>query len=436
MKVIDHERFIYRWATIADMEQAAQTMKAANENNEEMGEWVRMMMDGRHASAAAGTVAIAEDRENGRIASVITTCPQNWQYAGIELRALNITEVGTHPDYQGQGHVNALMGMIHSELAENAAYDFSLVWGIPWFYTRFGYVQTLASKASVAYARTGILARWGEGCPYTIRPFEQQDIPFAVELHQHSANDSLVSFPYDANYWQMFVFDYFESNRDQYRVIEQDGRRIGVFVHYTFCDRGIGSYMFDLVSGISWLEVLPWVTGYLLDYGDKQLAAEGRSIEWVRYSLRQGHPVYEIMKDCYSRERQPEKNYYRITDMRQFLLRIAPVLEKRIAESFLCGYTRIVTLQLFGLERVLHIEFSSGRIADIAWIPAEHRFHDLHMPVDTFMQLLFGQQGIEDYTADYREVGSWNDDPGIDNEMRMLFVILFPVMPSHINHPL
>ncbi|UVI32996.1 hypothetical protein [Paenibacillus spongiae] len=107
-------------------------------------------------------------------------------------------------------------------------------------------------------------------------------------IHLQAAKHNLVSFPYNKRYWQMFVFDYFEDNRDQYRVIERNGDRLGVFVHNTFCDGIMGTYMMDLTEGVSWMEVVPYVNGYLIDYGDRLLADQGREVGAVTYSLREG----------------------------------------------------------------------------------------------------------------------------------------------------
>lgn len=74
---------------------------------------------------------------------------------------------------------------------------------------------------------------------------------------------------------------------------------------------------------------------------------------------------------------------------------------------------------------------------DITWEDnTGYEFQDLHMPLEYFMHLLFGQKDIEDFLFYYREVGSWNDEYGDDNEIRILFKILFPKKSSHLNHPL
>lgn len=432
----EQSNFIFRWAEDKDNEPVVQTMLAAFDGESEMGEWVRMMMDGKHASANSKTVAIAEEVGTHNIVAVITTSPQTWYYENIALKGLNITEVGTHPNYQGQGLVSKLINMIHETLIHKE-YDFSMVWGIPWFYKKYDYYQTLANKTSKTYSRNGILAKWGKDTDYNIRPFTLEDIPFGVQLHLDSRSKGLISFPYNEKYWKMFVFDYFEENRDQYRVIEKDNQPIGVFAHNTHVDDEMSVFMLDLVDGESYFDVIPWVTGYLIHYGDQILLGDNRKVEQVRYSLREGHPVFEIMKGCYCKKRPAEQNYYRIVDMRNFLLKIAPVLEQRIADSFMCGYTNDLTFQIFEYKQILRFHFENGKIKDIAWEDNnEFRYQDVHMPLEYFMHMLFGQKDIEDFQYLYREVGSRNEEYGLNNEIRMLFNILFPKKPSHINHPL
>lgn len=97
----NHDRFIYRWGAQKDIEQVASVMKAAFEGSNEMADWARMMMDGSHASSRAEHTALVEERTTGRIAAAITTAPQTWYYEKVPLKALNISEVGTHPNFQG-----------------------------------------------------------------------------------------------------------------------------------------------------------------------------------------------------------------------------------------------------------------------------------------------------------------------------------------------
>ncbi|XEC97443.1 hypothetical protein AB6A23_13315 [Paenibacillus tarimensis] len=82
---------------------------------------------------------------------------------------------------------------------------------------------------------------------------------------------------------------------------------------------------------------------------------------------------------------------------------------------------------------MLVIDLYDGRLRDIRWEGNPwHHFKDIHMPIEAFMHLLFGQKDIEELMVAYREVGSWNSAPGLDNEMRILLKVLFPKKPSHI----
>lgn len=61
-------------------------------------------------------------------------------------------------------------------------------------------------------------------------------------------------------------------------------------------------------------------------------------------------------------------------------------------------------MQLLGIKEIVRISFEEGRIADVAWEDNHgYRFGDIHLPMEYFMHMIFGQMDIEDFLFYYRE---------------------------------
>src|SRR5262245_18059856 len=75
---------------------------------------------------------------------VSTTCLIPWtlRFAGVELRAAQLEMVLTRPDYRGRGLVRAQIEHFE-QLVRARGFDFSFIWGIPYYYCQFGYAYAI-----------------------------------------------------------------------------------------------------------------------------------------------------------------------------------------------------------------------------------------------------------------------------------------------------
>jgi GNAT superfamily N-acetyltransferase len=77
-------------------------------------------------------------RDNGKIVSHVGIYPYDIVSQNQRLKVGGIGGVSTHPDYRKKGYAAELLNFCIEKL-EKENYDFSILWGNPSFYQRFGY---------------------------------------------------------------------------------------------------------------------------------------------------------------------------------------------------------------------------------------------------------------------------------------------------------
>ena len=121
---------------------------------------------------------------------------------------------------------------------------------------------------------------------------------------------------------------------------------------------------FEIISSVSLEEVTPSVIRYLEnvyehykpEHGEKKLLVP------LAFGFGEDHPVYHIMPDRLPRIRKPYAWYLRLADVPDFLQLITPILEKRLAESPLAGYTGEVKITFY--RHGVRMVFNKGKIGD------------------------------------------------------------------------
>jgi hypothetical protein len=129
--------------------------------------------------------------------------------------------------------------------------------------------------------------------------------------------------------------------------------------------------------------------------------------------------------------------YIRMVDPASFLRQIAPLLEERIARSSICGYTRVVRIELYYRKEGLVLTFEKGKLVDVCnqameGYQIECDRAEIEMPEGDFYRLLMGQASVDELVGHYREVNTWNGEEGLATEFRILLDVLFPKQASNI----
>ncbi len=185
---------------------------------------------------------------------------------------------------------------------------------------------------------------------------------------------------------------------------------------------------YEVLPGLSWLEVTPSVIRYAEStyeqyqpvYGDKEpFGAFG-------FWLGEDHPLYHVMPDRLPRVRKPYAFYLRLPNLPDFLRLIAPVLEQRLAQSALTGYSGELKFTFYrnGARLVLN----QGKLETVEAHQPSPFGHsgNAGFPPQTFLQLLFGYRSMQMLKDNFADC--WTDR----DEIHILLDTLFPRIQSDV----
>ena len=112
---------------------------------------------------------LIEQPETGQI--VATTCliPWEMEFEGIHLRAAQLEQVLSHPDFRRQGLIKILVRRFMAAVQERGL-DLSFIWGIPYYYRQYGYTYAIEGNCyeSLPSARIPDTSQAGSN-PYSFR---------------------------------------------------------------------------------------------------------------------------------------------------------------------------------------------------------------------------------------------------------------------------
>lgn len=436
---------ILRRATAADTEALvafnADVLRDPGETepNEYVAAWTRDMMERRHPTVDLGDFTVVEDTRTGAIVSSLCLISQTWSYGGTPFGVGQPEAVATHPAYRRRGLVRAQFEVVHAWSAARG-HKVQALTGIPWFYRQFGYEMALTLGGGRRGQKSLVpKLRDGETEAYRVRPAAEADLPFVAQIYDEAMKRSLVACVRDERVWQYELNGRSEKNDDRAElcIVEAaDGEPVGFLAHPPkLWGPHLTATFYEVKAGASWLAVTPGVLRYLQATGEQYAARSQKTFEGVWFLLGTEHPVYQVIRDRLPEVCQPYTWYVRVPDLVDFLRHVAPVLERRLAESALLGHTGVLRLNFYrdGLRMV----FERGRLKVVEaweptparepWVPAfASEGTAAQFPGLTFLQLLFGYRTLEE--LDYAFPDCWAET----DEARALLGVLFPRQPSLI----
>ncbi len=397
-----------------------------------VAEWTRDLVARPHPTFHEDDCTLVVEAATGKIVSSMNLIPQTWAYEGIPFGVGRPEIVGTLPEYRNRGMVRAQFEEVHKWSAQRGDLVQGIT-GIPFYYRLFGYEMAL----ELAGGRTGYEPQLpklkdGEREPFTIRPATVEDIPFLMDTYAHGCGGRLITCVRTEANWRYELSGMGEHNgeRLEFRILERPGTNVpaGYFTHPWYdWDTGLAAFHYELKPGVSWLEATPTVARYLWETGETYSQRDGKPAARSTFTFWFGskHPAYDIFRERLPRLRDPYAWYIRVPDLPAFLRRIAPALERHIAESTIVGYTGETKISFYrsGLRLVL----DEGRLMTIEpWRPCHEDQGKAAFPDLSFLQLVFGYRSYEELEQSYADC-SYKDD-----ETRVLLSALFPKKASSV----
>lgn len=391
--------------------------------------WVRDLASRPHPTFHAGDFTIVEETATGRIVSTLCSIPQTWTFDGIEFGVGRPELVCTLPEFRRRGLVRAQMEEVH-KWGDERGDLVQVITGIPNYYRQFGYDMALNLVGRrLGYESHVPKLKEGEAEPFVIRPAEEKDIAFILHLYEEaqkryaiSCKRTLEIIKYEFNGQSSDSVNKFE----MLIIEDKNGKSIGYFQHPSMLwFDGLYAIMYELVKGISFLEVSPSVARYLWAKGGEYAARDSRTRFSWGFTLGDHHPAYEAMDDKLPANRKPYAFYIRVPNLPAFLNHVKPALEKRLAESIAAGHTGELKISFYtsGLRMV----FEQGKITGIdTFAPSTDINADASFPDLTFLHLLFGHRSLDELSHAFTDC-YWEN-----NTARVLLNALFPKRLSDV----
>ena len=414
---------VLRRATLDDLEPltAFNAMIHSDEGpdkpNLRVGAWTRDLIEKPHPTYNVGDFTIVEDTAARRIVSSLNLISQIWTYGGIPFGVGRPELVGTLPEYRNRGLVRAQFEVVHQWSAERGEL-LQAITGIPYYYRLFGYEMAVALDGGRAgYPLLVPRLKPDEQEKYAIRPATAGDLPFMMELYELGCKRSLLACQRDEAIWryEMDVKSKDNVNRMALFIIEdQAGLPLGFFGAPPFTWGEMQSVqIYEVKPGVSWLELTPAVIRFVEKLHAEHSAGQENAKPFGAFGfwLGEEHPVYQVIPQRLPRIRRSYTWYLRIPDLPAFLRKIAPVLESRLAASYIPGYTGELKITFY--NGGLRLSFERGRLAvaeNYRPIPVGHE-GNAAFPGLTFLQLLFGHRSLDELWTAFPDCWTDGEEP-------------------------
>jgi hypothetical protein len=419
---------ILRFATIADIEPLAQfngRIHGDHGFSEFVAQWTREFASPSHPTCGPDNVTIVEDTNTGQIVSSMCLIPQTWTFDGMPFPVGRPEAVGTDPAYRRRGLIRAQFDVLHAK-SDREGHLAQGITGIPWYYRQFGYEYAIdLDGGRCMYPALIAPLKEGESEAYRFRLMTRDDVPLVMELYDRDCARSLVACPRSEAEWLRSLEVTPESILYRAWVIIEtaEGRAIGVMkIARELSWRNMFPVrMFNVIEGESLRAVLSSALRWLKTEAEALAAAKQQPLPTLHFELGEQHPVFEAAPDMFHKITPSYAWYMRVADVPQFINHVAPVLEKRLAQSALNGFSGEIKVTEYVRGFTLKIE--QGKISAEQWMPDDG--DNAMFPPFTFLQVLFGRRSVS-------EVRSMFPDCILQDEAAALFEVLFPRRYSNV----
>jgi predicted acetyltransferase len=136
---------------------------------------------------------------DGAVASSVIVVDRVVRIGNIPLRMGGIGDVSTRRAFRQKGYARQMLEDSVDYMRE-AGYHFSALFGIPYFYPKFGFVVAIPGTDSTIATRDAELAQ----ARYPVRPFQPTDARRVAEIYEHMNANRTFTCVRDPNTWTGF----------------------------------------------------------------------------------------------------------------------------------------------------------------------------------------------------------------------------------------
>jgi hypothetical protein len=417
-----------RFATVDDSEPLAQfngRIHGDGHFSPFIADWTREFVSLSHPTCGPDNVTVVEDTNTGQIVSSMCLIPQTWTFDGLPFPVGRPEAVGTDPAYRRRGLIRAQFDVLHAK-SDREGHLAQGITGIPWYYRQFGYEYAidLDGGRCVYWALIAPL-KDGETEAYRFRVMTLDDLPLVMELYDRDCARSLVACPHSEAEWRRSLDVTPESilYRAWIMIETAEGRTVGVMkIARELSWRNMFPVrLFNVIEGQSLRAVLSSALRWLKTEAEAVASAQQKPVPTLHFELGEQHPLYEAAPDMFHKNIGSYAWYIHVADVPKFLNHVAPVLEGRLAQSALRGFTGEIKVTEY--VRGFKLKIAQGKISAEAWTPDDSD-HAMFPPY-TFLQLLFGRRSLGDLRY-------MHPDCILQDEAAAVFEVLFPRRYSNV----
>jgi hypothetical protein len=389
-----------RFATVNDIDPLAQfngRIHGGDHFNPFVAQWTREFASLSHPTCGPDNVTLVEDTATGQIVSSMCLIPQTWTFDGIPFPVGRPEAVGTDPAYRRRGLVRAQFDVLHAK-SDRAGQLAQGITGIPWYYRQFGYEYAIdLDGGRCVYPALIAPLKDGEIEAYHFRQATPDDLALIMALYDRDCARSLVACPRSAIEWQRAFFDTSPQSASYaaLHIVEtNDGDAVGVIrTSQELSWRGMFPIrMFNAIEGPSLRALLPSALRWLKSEAERVASAQQKPLPVLHFELGEQHPLFEAAPEYFHMVTPSYAWYIRVADVPRFLNHIAPVLEQRLAQSALRGFSGEIKVTEY--VRGFKLKIAQGKIDAEPWTPDDG--DNAMFPPYTFLQLLFGRRSLSD----------------------------------------
>ena len=392
-------------------------------------------MSGTHPVMGAGDFALVEDTRKQGNSLVACTClwRHTWEYEGIPFGIGRPEIVATDPAYRNRRLIRAIFDLIHAR-SEAEGHLAQAITGIPYFYRLFGYEYALDLGGRYS-TYISLIPEASEGAPepFGLRDATLDDIPLVQQLYDQRRASSVVSAPIDEVWWRYQLANWRTSlageNWHIQMILDAGDKPKGYVIIPTMrWKKSIPVIDVAFATGANIQAIMPSLLRALVWQGEQMPArdSDAEPIRQISFNLGRSHPAYDVLeKSMATTNEVPYAWYVRVAQLPRFIQRIAPALERRLADSVVAGYSGALTFNFYrdGLRMV----FEQGKLltAENWRRPIWNANEDGGFPPLVFLQLLFGYRSLDSLRSSFPDVR-------VNDNAELLVKALFPSRPSWV----
>jgi predicted N-acetyltransferase YhbS len=428
---------LLRWSTPDDVERIIELYDTAFRPTEDAPPnpytraWVRDMMSGRHPRITGRDFALIEDTRRGTIVAATCLLAQRVTYDHIPFMLGRPEVVATDVNYRGRGLQRAIFELIHARSAARGHLAQGIT-GIPAFYRQFGYeFATHLEATRQVYFSALPPSKEADQVPCALRPATLADVPLLAALYERERACWQIATVLDEAAWRWMALECDPAAGTlglTYMLTSPVGEPIGqVLLSRVRNGDAVGIWGMSVVEDRSLAEIAPHALHALREIAPALPCRPDDALRPVRFLLEMG-PGHALFDALGQELAVPTGDHYawwvRIPDVPAFVMRIAPVLEQRLARSVLAGHTGEMHIDFY--RDGLRLVFADGKLVRAErWQRPQWGQAQAWFPRPIFAQLLLGYRSFADLAYAHLDVRA-------ERAARIMLEALFPARPSYM----